>query len=103
MPFLKSITDASGVVSTYWVITSAHADFSSKNVMVSISGWLDATSYTNNLKASARRPFYFSVPFTAIPSAASGSIAMAELYDAVSAMLADPKRPTALVGATVVA
>jgi|SRR3954471_22701045 hypothetical protein len=104
MPFSKPITDPSGVVSTYWVITSAHADFGGKNCMVALAGWLDQNAYTNNLKPSARRPQYFQVPFTSIPSVAtSGNISMVELYDAVAAMLTDPKSNSPLAGATLVA
>lgn len=103
MAFQKSITDQSGVVSTYWVITSAQANFSAKTVMVTIAGWLDEASYTSNLKTSSRRPFYFNIPFTSIPSAATGSISMGELYTAIAAVLADGSKPVPLSGATLVA
>jgi hypothetical protein len=104
MPFEKSVTDPSGVVSTYWVITTAHADFGSRTVMVSLSGWLDAASFEASLKPSTRRPQYFQVPFAAIPSVDSNAtVSMAELYAAVTAMLADPTKPTTLSGATFLA
>lgn len=106
MAFSKSITDNAGVASTYWVITSAHADFATSTVMCSVAGWLDATAYTNKLKASARRPFYFSVPFSALPTvAASNNISMEELYAAVLAIINNPAKSatTPLFGATLVA
>jgi hypothetical protein len=105
MPFSKSIVDNAGVNSTYWVITHAQADFSAQTVMVTISGWLDKAAFDTSKKPSARRPFYFSIPFSAIPSAASGSISMEELYTAVVGILANQPRgnPSPLAGATIVA
>jgi hypothetical protein len=105
MPFSKSIVDNSGVASTYWVITHVQADMSAQTVMVTISGWLDQAAYASAKKPSARRPFYFSVPFASIPSASTGSISMDELYTAVVGILANPPRGNAspLAGATIVA
>jgi hypothetical protein len=104
MPFLKPVTDPSGVISTYWAITNAHADFANQTVMVAIAGWLDAASYANKHEPSARRSQYFQLPFSILPSVlAHGTISMDELYAAVATMLADPKKESVLSGATIVA
>lgn len=104
MPLSKSITDQSGVTSTYWVISHAQADFTSKTCAVTLAGYLDQDAYTTGKNPSARRPFFFSVSFDSIPSVASGSIAMAELYAAIMDQIANPKRavPSPLQGATLV-
>ena len=103
MAFSKSITDNAGVTSTYWVITSAHADFINQSVSVSIAGWLTQATFTANNKPSARRPYFFNVPFSVLPNTATGSIAMTDLYNAILAQLTNPgKNPSALVGATLV-
>ena len=105
MPLQASITDASGVTSTYWVIGHVQADMTAQTASVSLAGYLDSTAYSTGKSASSRRPYFFSVPFSAIPSVASGSISMTELYTAVLAQINDPKRsvPSPLAGATLVA
>lgn len=105
MPLSKSITDQSGVTTTYWVISHAQADIANQTCAVTLAGYLDADAYATKKNPSARRPFFFSVPFSSLPSIASGSISMAELYLAVMTMIADPKRavPSPLAGATLVA
>ena len=104
MPLSASVTDKSGVTSTYWVISNAQADFSSQSCSVTLSGYLSADAFTNKMTPSSRRPFFFSVPFSQIPSVSSGSISMSDLYDAILAQINDPKRavPSPLAGATLV-
>jgi hypothetical protein len=106
MPLQKDFTDNSGVVSSYWVISTAQADFNAKTCSVTIAGYLSADSYNAGNTPSSRRPFFFSIPFTSLPSVGTdGSISMQELYDAVVAQINDPKRavPSPLAGATEVA
>ena len=104
MPLSASVTDKSGVVSTYWVISNAQADFSGQTCAVTLAGYLDADAYSTKKAPSSRRPFFFSVPFSQIPSVSSGSISMSDLYDAILAQINDPKRatPSPLAGATLV-
>ena len=105
MPLQVSITDASGVTSTYWVISHVQADMTSQNASASLAGYLDSTAYSTGKTPSARRPYFFSVPFSAIPSVATGSISMTEMYAAILAQINDPKRavPSPLAGAVLVA
>lgn len=104
MPLSKAITDQSGVTSTYWVINLSQADLRSNTVAVTLAGYLDAAAFADKKNPSARRPFFFSIGFDKIPSAASGSISLAELYVAILDQIADPKRavPSPLAGATLV-
>ena len=105
MPLQVSITDASGVTSTYWVINHIQADMSGQTASASLAGYLDSTAYSTGKSPSSRRPYFFSVPFAAIPSVATGSISMAEMYTAILAQINDPKRavPSPLAGAVLVA
>jgi hypothetical protein len=105
MPLQVSITDSSGVTSTYWTINHIQADMTAQTASASLAGYLDATAFSTGKSASARRPYFFSVPFSAIPSVATGSISMAEMYTAILNQINDPKRatPSPLAGATLVA
>jgi len=104
MPLQKSITDSSGVTSTYWVINHVQADMAAQTASASVAGYLDAAAYSTGKSPSSRRPYFFSVPFSAIPSVATGSISMAEMYTAILTQINDPKRsiPSPLAGATLV-
>jgi hypothetical protein len=104
MPLQKSITDNSGVTSTYWVIGHVQADMGSRTATASLSGYLDAAAFTAGNTPSARRPFFFTVPFSALPSVTTGSISLDEMYTAIIAQINDPKRaiPSPLAGATLV-
>ena len=105
MPLQVSVTDSSGVTSTYWVIAHVQADMSAQTASASLAGYLDSAAYTGGRSPSSRRPYFFSVPFAAIPSVATGSISMTEMYAAILAQINDPKRatPSPLAGATLVA
>lgn len=105
MPLQISITDTSGVTSTYWVISRVQADMTGQTASASVAGYLDSASYTAGKSPSARRPYFFSVPFSAIPSVATGSISMTEMYAAILTQINDPKRavPSPLAGAVLVA
>ena len=105
MPLQKDFTDNSGVTSSYWVINTAQADFGAKTCSVTIAGYLSADSFNAGNTPSSRRPFFFSIPFTSLPSVGTdGSISMTELYNAVLTQINDPKRavPSPLAGATLV-
>lgn len=102
MPVLQPITDKSGVVTTYWVVTSIHADMVNQNVSVTLSGWLTEATYAANQQASARRPYFFNIPFASIPSASTGSITLTEIYAALLAIFNNPAKPSPFAGATLV-
>lgn len=102
MAIQQSITDKAGIVTTYWVVTSIHADLKAQTVSVTLSGWLTAAAYTAGQQPSARRPYLFNVPFSAIPSAATGSITLTEIYAALMAIFANPAKPSPFAGATLV-
>jgi hypothetical protein len=103
MPLQQSITDKSGVVTTYWVVTSIHADMVNENVSITLSGWLTSETYAAGSQASARRPYFFNIPFTSIPSAETGSIALTEIYTALLAIVNNPAKPSPFAGAVLVA
>lgn len=103
MPLQQSITDKSGVVTTYWVISSIHADMINKSTSVTLAGWLTEATYAAGQQQSARRPYFFSIPFASIPSAATGSISLTEVYTALLAIVNDPQKPSPFAGAALVA
>lgn len=103
MALQVSVTDKSGVVSTYWVVTNIHADIVNQVASVTVSGWLNEAAYANGSQASARRPFFFSIPFSQLPTAASGSISLTEVYAALLTIVNNPAKPSPLAGATLVA
>jgi hypothetical protein len=102
MPLQQSITDKSGVTTTYWVVTNIHADMINLNASVTLSGWLAAANYTAGQQSSARRPYFFAIPFAMIPSAATGSISLTEIYAALITIVNDPKNASPFAGATLV-
>ena len=105
MPLQVSVTDASGVTSTYWVIQHIQADMTGQTASASLAGYLNSAAFTTGKSPSSRRPYFFSVPFSAIPSVATGSISMTEMYAAILTQINDPKRavPSPLAGAVLVA
>lgn len=103
MPLQQAVTDKSGVVSDYWVVTNIHADMVNQSVSVTLAGWLNQTTYAAGSQASARRPFFFSIAFSALPTAATGSISLDEVYTALLTIINDPKKKSPLAGAALVA
>lgn len=103
MALQVSVTDKSGVVSTYWVVTNIHADMVDQVASVTVSGWLNQTTYAGGSQASARRPFFFSIPFSVLPTAATGSISIDEIYTALITIINNPAKQSPLAGAVLVA
>jgi hypothetical protein len=47
MPLTQSLTLSTGVVVTYWVLTSLHLDTKTQIATICMSGYLDSTTFSN--------------------------------------------------------